>query len=1597
MQLFQKLRMDPNQYLHNPINVIQLEWNSESKKMLIKTSFVLVGRVPDPVRKELDKVAKLYNSKSKINPNNTILKKFYGKWQDKLHISNKAKSGGSAFISGGSDLDDIIGDIDFSDIDKLDKKRKGTDEFDIFDPTDVTEVTSADITSVTSSNITSANASVENSIMEKGETSMPIDPNVAVDRVDEEEGQLIEEENEYTINENDIFQSNVKKGKTFGSVDNIKFVYDISVYPEDKVSEFKEKIYTALGVRPFCQHLFYEGDMTTALSYKLIADSVMPFDIRLIHEHEENIEGIPIDQFLHSKRNILQVVARDTFTAMHTLDSQVFYMVDLDEFIKPHLSNLQKINSDKFQMDLFYYGFVIKYWPMLTYEAWPDYLTSSSQDFKNKYPELNPSQTTLANRYLAEYQLISKLATIDVSEIPKRNYRLAITSVILNVDINQFGASRIKINIRNLFDKLVLNSNIPFIKALLYKDGQVILLDKSYKNQKRKYKLTYINSILIFVRIETNERVDSSLPRKSELDTRSGTSDTRSVSDSGKFIILQLYSNGRYQIRTTWGEELEMDFEQIHKIVGRYITPVIKTINNMGHQVFSSEERLRMPEKHLIQYTGLNLNIFWNHMISLGDFKELRDITLDYTKANILQSRPSTNANTLDFYFNKGITEFDVRNLLRTHDIQNYYQYLTDSTVKQRWDYLFGNGRLMKIIHRTSDLKIEIQGVREIEYPIVLNYILKMFHLMDLVFDVSKTRVREVKTEKKLSQLKEKDPEAYDFSRHNSNLVYSRLCQKKDQPNIYTNEEFKALDKKKQDSLFKYWNFTHEEPAYYECPSAKRPYISFITGKHPKDYCLVCCKITASDPNKVSNINIKKANTFLACQESHEYSSAKSATSNKSKYIMTYGKDIEYGRIGQLPDDTLATLFSDTLISFDALEKDEYCNMVNYYIYGVQQFTSTDIPVGGLFSVAFCLNITAEQVIKDMINTLKTQDVFGMIFGGQLFDYFTDSRDLIKYLSDLLNSKPLKFRIGPKSDNGLKLEDINKIIIDLAKLTYGIHILVFEDVEDDMDFVIPKGVRTAEEIIPQSHGIVKPIELARPNQFKSTDPILSTEMEKHEYLLLINKKATYYPICVVDPTDFFRDGTMQKKVYANTDGIIQRLRNMVTSFLERNENVEYYLTLGIISNFIREINKNKQVKVANISYTERYTIDKYFVNSQNMVYGLLIRDHKKNLLYIPVENSAYSGIDTNNIVSVFIRGDYTLKLEILQEFLKEYNEYVLKESEAQNMYTMDYIQSSKADKAKMPMQDRVTPLYPFIIPEKWIKYKSDFIAFKSNRLSFYFNSYKASEVPKMTMSAVETRVSTDDEISTIDDDPDHINTLIQKHQPPAQDQRMKKAFQSQYNANIYQLVMIEFMNEFQKQKNTKIRKQLIGLIKRTNFKLNLNTFIKQFSELLKDHEDDFERIKTQINEFYNTHFDKMTLIAQINESHYKFDAYKLRDDTSIDKDDKNANEEIKKQLRTIANKFVKIGKLPSINAKFPNITTPCVFAESGDSANYCQGNKIIIEESKLTEIIDIFSELIKDPEMERYLSYKTFVQNTRNFFEFERRPNEDIEVSLHTF
>lgn len=1413
--------------LQNPIKVHIVSNN------VIQTTYIFVGNVSSEIL-------------SALNKRSNKLEKFYGKnWKQKLGFEHSKEGGFEGGFEGESDnaLENI--EVDISDLESI------KEDVDVFN--------------------------------NEGDVPVPEKPKIEPENVEKEPLEKIDDEI-IDIDSVDIFGDSKIEEPTHGT-EKIH-ISTMSIYPEDRISEFKEKIYTATGILPFKQHLYYISQkMSYPMSYQLVAESRIITDIRELDKgSEDQIEGLPIDPYVYKVRDSLKILSFDHFKTIGQLydkhNQTTYYLVNMDDYINPVKAKLCETLKDRFQLEMLYYGFIVKYWPMLTIEAFPDlFITGLSE----KYPDLVPSHQTLQKKYDVEQKTIDDLYSIKV--VDNKMYKMSITSAILNIDVNRYGF-KTKLNIRNIFDRIVLDEIVHHVKVLLYHHNKAFVLSKSYNGASHKYKLTHINSMLLFV-------------------------STSSGIESEKYIILQIYDNGKYQIRTTWGEELEMDFEKIHNIVKQYIDPIIDQINNMGMYVFSNSIRLRKPEKHLIQYTGLNMNIYWRKMIVPSDFKIVRETTNPLVQAGILQPRPSNVSTLLEFHFMKGITEYDIRNLERTHDLKNYYSYLTDSKIKQRWVYLFTKGRLMKITHRTSDIKIEIQGVREKEFDVVFDYITRMMMGINDKFSKPSSE-RAVK--KKLNALKEMDPEAYDFRRNDNAMVYSRLCQHKDQPLMYSKEEFEKMNSQDKKKLFEYWNFTRNEKAFFACPDVKKPYISFIVNKHPRDYCLICCKITPSDPEIVRNPNIKKTQIYNSCKEDHVYSGNK-IIRQKSKYIMTYGKDIDAGRISHLPDETIAPLFKDTIYDYSIAKEDpninfELCNTKSYYLYGTQQTVNMITYAGALLSITHAMDMAYVDFIDICITHLKKFG-FEILLQGDLINHFADTSDLIKVLKRTFIDTSVKIDMHP-------FDKWNELFMDMAKLYFQTVTLIFEDIGyNNVDFIIPPNIKRSGELIP----------------------------ENYKFIILLKKNFYYYPIYIIEPEKFFKSELIEKRVFQYKDGAISKIIHMVEFNLENEEKVHSSIDLNIVQDFVKTYS----------SKHGNYTFHKQFINSRNLIYGVLLK-YNKTLIYVPVDFSYYSMTDVE-LDHVFLRKDYTLPISSLQQFISDYNEFILQMSMKRNLYSMEYMESSEQQKRKIKPQDRVIPYYPFINIELVIVSNGKQIGFISNGLTFYWSVGKIN-APSTTLNY----------------DPDYVNKAIGDHKElQCNDKRMEKLGKSLYEHNIYQITVMEFMTAFNRQKNTKIRNELIKLIKSTNFKSNLTPFIKQFNDILKDYPNDSSYIRTQINEFYNVHMDKSILIEHISGTFYDFDRIDL-----------GANPKAK--LKKIAMGFVKIGD-PKVGA-FPNIMVPC---EDSD-ASYCVKRKLVIPAAKLDEIIDIFSEIIQNKYFETYIGYVAFMNNTRDYFNFEKRPNEEIDI-----
>jgi len=343
-------------------------------------------------------------------------------------------------------------------------------------------------------------------------------------------------------------------------------------------------------------------------------------------------------------------------------------------------------------------------------------------------------------------------------------------------------------------------------------------------------------------------------------------------------------------------------------------------------------------------------------------------------------------------------------------------------------------------------------------------------------------------------------------------------------------------------------------------------------------------------------------------------------------------------------------------------------------------------------------------------------------------------------------------------------------------------------------------------------------------------------------------------------------------------------------------------------------------------------------------------------------------------------------------FARDYNKWVAVESEKVNMV------NESVDK-KMPLVYRVQPIYPFIKIQSWlvlvnpaatnnlISKKSKVLGFISNNLYYYTTDTSLTQAIN-TASSFKHLGQTKLRILPMYYDPDIVNRQIFMKNKPVIDKRCFKIGKSLYNSNLYQLLLLEFINVFNQQKNIKLRKIL-----RKKLMGNLN---KDFDDLMCDISDlivdcdDYGKIKSQICEYVNNHHDKKILFAEIDDSSYKFDRKLLEKIKQLPSD------KLYGELKTISKKFVEYGDVKKLgDFEFPNMYIACQLLENKSfSQSYCKNKKFIIDKKELDDLLKIMTADILNPVKSKWLFNDILSDNVLNFFKFLRRVDEHILVSV---
>lgn len=1189
----------------------------------------------------------------------------------------------------------------------------------------------------------------------------------------------------------------------------IEYITDVQVYPEDKFSELKEKIYLSANIPAYRQHMFYIDRNRLRPVYRINADGLYNVDIRLLPNFKDTVHGIPIDKTLYDIRDSVRVEALDMFNILGNALSMdnVVYVVDLAQFTHKLHTQLSEIVSDTYQFELFYFGFIIKFWPQLTQECFYDYMISEPE-LQHKYPDLAKNKTALSITYKMEKEIITsnyRNAMRALSYARVAGITLAITQMIATV-----SGSRIMLNIRNLFDKLHVTRCIPEIHAYLEYNN------KSYMLRKRHIRngsdIQFPSGMLM----KNGITIAISL-RKSDQDIYHAKNAISTMeNEQSRYLFLNIWPNGKYYVRTLWNEEDELGFDDIIKVMKKFTDPIINGINNLGKYVFIAGNYLPPITKQNINYQGLNICVFWKKVMLESTFKVIRSLWEAYMRARITAPRNVQQFDKYEFLFRKGMYEFDTsaieRIITASNNIvlTNHYAYLSNNTVKQKWDQNY-DGRIVRMSHRTTDIRFEVSDIRQHEFDIFYQYIISFIYraYTDANVKIALESTRSYKDVKKLRKLREQDPELYNLKKYGSKKVYSIICQNQRQPLIYTQDELRGLSAQEIKKLTQYWNFTLNKPAYYGCPNKKYPHLSFMVNAHPRHYCLPCC-------NKKPQIgeDSKKMKINSICLQKHKFYGTEPNIGDAgiSRHVMNYGKDIDLGRLSKLPQTSIKNLLFNTIGD----------SALNYYLYGVAQHVPGVENIGIIYAISEAMGLQMEEMIKKLINELKKREwssLFNTLLNGTLIEYFRSMEDLVISIKELF----LDMKMFSKEFQRFK--QWAELFTELMHIIFKISIFTFIDENgsgDAIDLFIPDILRN--EIIYISKLAARDDESA----------LVSSLVSEQVYLLIIKRQNHYYPIFVIDAEKYFKTFDIAARSYSYNDKVIKLIYSMV-KYEARTEDlsVDKIIDLSLVRAFTLR--------------HKTYHVVLKFINRQNLCYAVLV-ESPAGTAYLPTDYSVYISDGTPISFTAFNRADYAAKLHYsaLMDLISQLNDFIRKEySVGGSDQLYSYRLLVPRDYFGLPAVGAVTSGIIGLTTE--------------NNLMCYFTKYSIDELdPNLP-------------VRTIGYDYNEVNRLITARAKPVEDNRMTRIGEALYNNYTYQLFVIEFVNYLNNERNQELRGKLKKLITDTNFKKDVSAFRREMRALLKQFPADYNILQNQLIGFYHTYFDKTSLLEQINTTVYDFD------------------------------------------------------------------------------------------------------------------------------
>ncbi len=1602
-----------NLFVTNPIKVSVIGVNIASKKVGINKLIVFIGRVPKNVHSELEKLRSLVNSRASgiIKRKFPNIRKFYGaNWVERLGIDiilkESPKRGGEEKEK--SDISVYDGkrsfareqDIRGGEADTKEEEENINFDFDSPVPfeTDVNELLK-DV----KDQVKTKNNEISDSIIEPS--------NVPAEEADEED--LTE------ISIEEIFKTRKKKKIKYASIHaTIQWVFDeLKIYPFDKVSEFKLKIYSITKIPPYMQHLWtkYKGHVYP-LAYNILKSNITVFESvenlleqiqypqaesqepqkqspflkkepkkqKKEQETEEGqigfIEGIPVNREWYRTKDRLKVVANDEFTILHNYYSKYgtthYSILDLNSVISEKWDILREtFRTDQYQRELFYYSLIFPYWPMITRSVF-DVLVQNENEVKEIFPELVKNINNIKTKYSKEYDITDQydILTEPKNRIELKKIQSTIKSAIISGKINFrcMGESKEPIlYLRNVFDYFDLDEHVDYCQAKLLHDGKRVIMEKAFnknplasKDQifqvfNPAYHKITLNSILFRIRLNPKKTTES--------------------------LYLNIFQNGNYIIVANWQEELYYGFDDVYRVTESVVQPIIKKINCLGSNVlYYSDTKLCLMNKNLAKFTEIGLGIFWKSPISEAQFSIIKRIAEEFRSAGIMNPATTLDDDALEYYFSKGMYKFDSERIEKVIPVKNYYEHMSNGIVQQKWASIFQKTRKTKIFHRLNDIKIEIIGITRKEYNSFVMYMKILFYIY--VKNCTKSekgcskKIQKTPTvtlterikRKTLTDNKQQDPELYNSRKlYKTNFIYSRVCQKPYQPLMLSELEYAQLNQNQKKRAVKYWNFTSRQPVYYLSMNLKYPYIKFITNKHPKKYCIPCAKKTpiSDNPKDLKRI------MHDTCLTKHIWDKETKTITEKSRYIMSYGKPIELNRLSRLPEESLEPIFYDSYSSSGAM--DQECatgSVIGYYLYGVNQNLFNLSNVGYIFCLSFTLGYDISTFFKECKKRIEADpSKFRVLLNGNVCLYFPGGyKDFITTLSVMERGWKLA---------SIELEQMgdkwNVLFENIAFIYFSINTIRFEDksplysAENQIEMILPPRMNNVDDFAQDTH--------------------------KNLLILKRNANCLYYPIYRINTEIFYKTKIIEHKLFSTKNESIQILIKIAMSKFKSVEKEN--INLSVIKRFTRE---NNQWEVTSL-----------FINKNNFCYTVEMKTRKagkKKIIFIPIKMSFYSLSKGVNLIYEPLNPKKNINnMSHLNSFILTFNNWIAKISEEAGFVNHDIPKSR-------PLKERIQPIIPFIELDSWVLFissssssafpasssfpssfgplfkKGAIIGFVSQNLMYYIAPISVNTANKIKKT----------KFRVLRNNPYDVNLSIrnyifdQKRSVTKEDiRRNKELNRSTYKHFLYRLFLLEFITMFSKQKNNSLRKKIKSLIVKTNFSTESVKLLSKLKDIISDMED-MKKIGLYISNYRDEHHDKKQLLQDINITRFNFDVIEMEKFKNMDKD------KLKKELHKLSKKIIVAGT-PKY-ADFENYLMSCAAQYAASKVKgaknkkgergYCKKQKLIMPKDKIDKYIDVLAADIMNPIKSKWIFSSIFIEKVISYFKFIKRPFEVIRISL---